>query len=265
MPGSKPFFPSYFLFVQRSKTISFLLPLKLLIYPSEQTTTSLFWGGLLHSLFLPFQGWCSSSWPASSATTVTLAPHRLHCKSFPNGHFLHHFTLAHLNNVWPTPFPPHYPPPPLFPLASQIQHAAVVRKPRRLRLGSGRSGRCHHRGQCIQYCWALSTVTLSASSFLCPRPSSSFFACADCDGFWYCFSFFAILLNLFVFSHPPKSCWDSWKTRAHPLHKSRWYSPFQQFVSLKNRQVVIKHILIHLLKGRHPFGKCEAHIANGWI
>lgn len=116
----------------------------------------------LLSDFAPSQGWCSSSWPACSPATETMVLRRLHCKRFLIFHS--HHLLLFSSAVCLTP-PSLFLSPALFPSAAQIQHATAVRKPRRLRVGSGRPGRCHHRGQWYQRYWFIS-VLASFVSFL---------------------------------------------------------------------------------------------------
>lgn len=94
--------------------------------------------------FCLLQGLCSSFWPACLPTTETPVLHQLHCKRAFYIFDSHHLLLIS-SHFWVTASC--FPPPLFFCFFSQIQHATVALKPWGLCVGSGRSGRCHHRGQ----------------------------------------------------------------------------------------------------------------------
>lgn len=125
------------------------------VKPATRWHLCVFWATLssrcVCSLCLPFQGLCSSSWLTSSQTTGIPGLLQLHCKwfwffrllSFSLGFVLLDFNFPSLCVCVCVRVG-------LF--LHQHQHVAVVLKPRRLYLGSGRSWNCLHRGQWCLRC-----------------------------------------------------------------------------------------------------------------
>lgn len=171
--------------------------------------------------------------------------HQLHCKRFLILDS-HHLLSISSNVVWQ--------PPALFLFVSQIQHAPVVRKPWRLRVGSRRSGRCHHRGQwhhrecglIVSFSillFSFSSLALSTfyieTAFIYPNPvltPTSFFVCTNYTSLLLPLqpSFLHLYVHTLCFSsHSPlvvRTVGEHWSTPCtkgddlHPansLHRSR--------------------------------------------